>query len=142
MGARPSLLSNTSPAVDGDVVVVPYPSGDLVALRVSDGQAIWTESLARTRTASSMAAMSDTARPAIDGGTVFAGGHAGRMGATKQKTGERLWARAGAAVVARRPGGPHGGHKAEARRAAVVPDGAEPAGPVGGGRYPVRGRHR
>src|SRR4029450_8610563 len=91
MGARPSLLSNTSPAVDGDVVVVPYPSGDLVALRVSDGQAIWTESLARTRTASSMAAMSDTARPAIDGGTVYAVGHAGRMVATKQRTGERLW---------------------------------------------------
>jgi outer membrane protein assembly factor BamB len=91
MGERASLLSNTSPAVDGDVVVVPYPSGDLVALRVSDGQAIWTESLARTRTASSMAAMSDTARPAIDGGTVFAVGHAGRMVATKQKTGERLW---------------------------------------------------
>ena len=38
-----------------------------------------------------MAAMSDTARPAIDGGTVFAVGHAGRMVATSQKTGERLW---------------------------------------------------
>ena len=33
MGERASLLSNTSPAVDGDVVVVPYPSGDLVAFR-------------------------------------------------------------------------------------------------------------
>ena len=91
MGERASLLSNTSPAVEGDVVVVPYPSGDLVALRVSNGQPIWTESLARTRTASSMAAMSDTARPAIDGGTVYAVGHAGRMVATVQKTGERLW---------------------------------------------------
>lgn len=88
---RASLLSNTSPAVDGDVVVVPYPTGDLVALRVSDGQPIWSETLARTRTASSMAAMSDTARPVIDGGTVFAVGHAGRMVATTQKTGERLW---------------------------------------------------
>ena len=38
-----------------------------------------------------MAAMSDTARPVIDGGTVFAVGHAGRMVATSQKTGERLW---------------------------------------------------
>jgi outer membrane protein assembly factor BamB len=88
---KASLLSGASPAVDGDVVVVPYPTGDLVALRVSDGQALWSESLARTRTASSMAAMSDAARPAIDGGTVFAVGHAGRMVATSQKTGERLW---------------------------------------------------
>ena len=91
MGERASLLSNASPAVEGDVVVVPYPTGDLVALRVSDGQPIWSESLARTRTGSSMAAMSDTARPAIEGGTVYAVGHAGRMVATVQKTGERLW---------------------------------------------------
>ena len=41
--------------------------------------------------ASSLAAMSDAARPVIDGGIVFAVGHAGRMVATSQKTGERLW---------------------------------------------------
>src|SRR6185312_15925238 len=74
-----------------DVVVVPYPSGDLVALRVSDGKPAWSESLARTRTGASMSALSDTARPVIDGGTVFAVGHGGRMIATTQKTGERLW---------------------------------------------------
>jgi outer membrane protein assembly factor BamB len=91
MAERASLLSNASPAVEGDIVVVPYPSGDLVALRVADGQAVWSESLARTRTASSMTAMSDTARPVIDNGTVFAVGHAGRMVATAQKSGERLW---------------------------------------------------
>jgi outer membrane protein assembly factor BamB len=91
MAERASLLSNASPAVAGEIVVVPYPSGDLVALRVSNGQAVWSESLSRSRTASSMAAMSDTARPAIDGGTVFAVGHAGRMVATTQKTGERVW---------------------------------------------------
>jgi outer membrane protein assembly factor BamB len=62
-----------------------------VTLRVSDGQPVWTESLARSRKASSMAAMSDTARPAIDGGTVYAVGHAGRMVATAQKSGERVW---------------------------------------------------
>jgi len=36
--------------------------------------------------------MSDAARPAIDGGTVFAIGHAGRMIATSARTGERQWA--------------------------------------------------
>jgi outer membrane protein assembly factor BamB len=91
MPERASLLSNASPAVDGDIVVVPYPTGDLVALSVSTGRPVWSESLARARTGSSMAAMSDTARPAIDGGTVFAVGHAGRMVATTQKTGERVW---------------------------------------------------
>jgi outer membrane protein assembly factor BamB len=91
MEERASLLTNASPAVAGDIVIVPYPSGEVVALRVSDGQAVWSESLARTRTGSSMAAMSDAARPAVDGGTVYAVGHGGRMVATSQKTGERLW---------------------------------------------------
>lgn len=91
MPERASILANQSPAVDGDTVVVPYPSGDIIALRVSNGSAIWSDSLARSRTASSLAAMSDTSRPAIDNGTVFAAGHAGRMVATAQRTGERMW---------------------------------------------------
>lgn len=86
-----SLINNASPAVDGDIVVVPYPSGDLVALHVADGSAAWTESLSRTRMNSEMTSMSDAARPAIDGGTVFAVGHAGRMVATQSGSGERLW---------------------------------------------------
>jgi outer membrane protein assembly factor BamB len=86
-----SLINNASPAVDGGIVVVPYPSGDLVALNVVDGSSVWTESLSRTRTTSEMTSMSDAARPAIDGGTVFAVGHAGRMIATQSATGERLW---------------------------------------------------
>lgn len=88
---RASILVNTSPAVDGDTVVVPYPTGDVVALRVSTGQPVWSESLARTRTASSLGAMSDAARPAMTGGVVYVAGHAGRMVANGQKTGERLW---------------------------------------------------
>ena len=88
---RSSILSNASPAIDGDVVVVPYPSGEVVALRATDGQPVWTESLARTRTASSLGAMSDAARPAIDNGTVYAVGHSGRMVATSLRSGERLW---------------------------------------------------
>lgn len=88
---RASILVNTSPAVDGDTVVVPFPTGDVVALRVSTGQPVWSESLARSRTASSLSAMSDAARPAMANGMVYAVGHAGRMVATSQKSGERLW---------------------------------------------------
>jgi outer membrane protein assembly factor BamB len=35
--------------------------------------------------------MSDAASPVIDGGTVFAIGHGGRMIATEARTGERVW---------------------------------------------------
>jgi outer membrane protein assembly factor BamB len=86
-----SLGLNSSPSVDGDVVVVPYATGDLVAMRVADGSALWSENLARARTTSQLASMSDAARAAVDNGTVFAVGHGGRMVATVAKTGERLW---------------------------------------------------
>ena len=86
-----SLINNASPAVDGDIVVVPYPSGDLVAMKVADGSSVWSENLARTRTTSQLTSMSDAARPTIDNGTVFAIGHAGRMIATQAESGERLW---------------------------------------------------
>lgn len=88
---KTSIISNPSPAVEGDVVVVPYPSGDVVALRVSDGTQVWQDSLARTRSASAIASLSDAARPAIDQGIVYAVGHGGRMVAAQSRTGERLW---------------------------------------------------
>jgi outer membrane protein assembly factor BamB len=86
-----SLMTSTSPAVDQDVVVVPYPSGDIMAFKLTDGSTVWTENLSRTRQTSQIASMSDVARPAIDNGTVFAIGHAGRMIAAHAKTGDRLW---------------------------------------------------
>lgn len=86
-----SLMMNVSPAVSGDVVVVPYPSGDLLALKVSDGTAVWSENLSRARTTSQLTSLSDAARPAIDNGVVFAVGHSGRMVATQMSSGERLW---------------------------------------------------
>lgn len=88
---KASLLTNASPAVAGDLVVVPYPSGEVVALRIADGQPAWTESLARTRVASSLGSMTDAARPVVDSGAVFAVGHSGRMVATTVRDGQRLW---------------------------------------------------
>ena len=86
-----SLGLNASPIVADDIVVVPYATGDVVALRASDGGGMWSESLSRSRTTSQIASMSDAARPALDNGTVYAVGHGGRMVATVAKTGERLW---------------------------------------------------
>jgi outer membrane protein assembly factor BamB len=88
---RATILANVSPALDGDTVVVPYPTGDLVALRASSGQPLWQESLARTAGGSSLGAMSDAARPVLYGGVMYAVGHGGRMIASSEKSGERIW---------------------------------------------------
>jgi outer membrane protein assembly factor BamB len=90
-GERASILAGTSPAVDKDLVVVPYPTGDLVALRTASGQPAWQESLARATASSSLGAMSDAARPVLYGGVLYAAGHGGRMIASSAKTGERIW---------------------------------------------------
>jgi outer membrane protein assembly factor BamB len=87
-----SLSYSPSPAVDGDVVTVPYPNGDVVALSVADGTLLWQENLAKTRTTTSFAAMSDAASPAMANGVAYSIGHGGRFVATQQTTGERLWA--------------------------------------------------
>lgn len=85
------LINSASPAVDGDIVVAPFPSGEVVGIRVGTGQTAWNESLTRARSGAADASMSNAARPAIDGGIVFAVGHGGRMVATAARNGERLW---------------------------------------------------
>lgn len=86
-----TLLNNASPAVAGDKVVVPYPSGEIAAYAMEARRPAWVDSLSRAESGSSLASLSDPARPAVDRGMVFAVGNSGRMIATALETGERLW---------------------------------------------------
>ncbi|MGB0086628.1 MAG: PQQ-binding-like beta-propeller repeat protein [Rhodomicrobiaceae bacterium] len=85
------VLSNVSPAVSGDTLVVSYPSGDISALDVKSGQQRWTDSVSGGVIGSSITAIGDAARPVIDGGVVFAGSRTGRLVATSLNKGERVW---------------------------------------------------
>ncbi len=85
------VLSNVSPAVSGDTLVVSYPSGDISALDVKSGQQRWTNSVSGGVIGSSITAIGDAARPVIDGGVVFAGSRTGRLVATSLNKGERVW---------------------------------------------------
>jgi len=86
-----TVLSNASPAVSGDTVVVPYPSGEVLAFDINSGQPKWAESLTRTRPGMVSKNVGETARPAIAGDTVYAVSAAGRLIATDIKTGSRRW---------------------------------------------------
>lgn len=87
-----SLLGSASPAEDQGVVVVPYTSGELVGLRVENGQVLWTDSLASARRTDELSALSHIrGRPAIDRGLVIALSHGESMIAVDLKSGRRIW---------------------------------------------------
>jgi outer membrane protein assembly factor BamB len=86
------LLGGASPAVDGDVIVAAYSSGDLLAFRVENGRPLWSENLAATRRVDAMSTLADIrGRPVIDRGRVYAVSHSGRMAAIDLRTGNRVW---------------------------------------------------
>src|SRR5215469_580683 len=86
------LLGGSSPAVEGDIVVVAYSSGELFALRVENGRPLWTDNLASARSLDALTALADIrGRPVIDHGLVFAISHSGRMVAIDLRTGDRVW---------------------------------------------------
>ena len=86
------LLGGASPAVSGEVVVVGYSSGELVALRPENGRSIWSDNLAAARTVNAVSGLADIrGRPVIDRGRVFAISHSGRMAAIDLRTGDRVW---------------------------------------------------
>jgi outer membrane protein assembly factor BamB len=86
------MLGSTSPAVEGDVVVVPFTSGELMALRATNGRSAWSDSLTRTGQRTALAALNDIAgRPVIDRGLVIAISHSGKLAAIDLSSGERVW---------------------------------------------------
>jgi outer membrane protein assembly factor BamB len=86
------LLGAASPAVEGDIVVVPYSSGELFALRAENGRPLWTDNLATARPLGALSTLADIrGRPVIDRGRVYAVSHGGRMVAIDLRTGDRVW---------------------------------------------------
>ncbi|HVC54614.1 MAG TPA: PQQ-binding-like beta-propeller repeat protein [Stellaceae bacterium] len=86
------LLGGASPAVEGEVVIAAYSSGELFALRVENGRAVWSDNLALTRSINAVASLADIrGRPVIDRGRVFAISHSGRMAAIDLRSGDRVW---------------------------------------------------
>ena len=67
------ILRASSPAVSGDTVIAPFSSGEVVALRASNGQPVWNQVLSRTSRTSALSEIRDIAgRPVISRGFVYA----------------------------------------------------------------------
>ncbi|MEJ2227144.1 MAG: PQQ-binding-like beta-propeller repeat protein [Alphaproteobacteria bacterium] len=88
-----SMLTNASPAVIGNTLVVAYSSGEIAAFDIKTGQQRWIDSVSGGLIGSSMSSVGDTARPVIDRNIVFASSQSGRIIATALKSGDRVWSR-------------------------------------------------
>ncbi len=86
------LLGAASPAVAENIVIVPYSSGEIYALRADNGFPLWSESLMVSGRLDPLASLSHIkARPIISHGKVFITAHSGRMAAINLKSGQLMW---------------------------------------------------
>jgi len=89
-----NLLGGGSPAIDNGVVVAPYSSGELVALKVQNGQELWNDSFAGSRRDLGTATLASIrGRPIIELNMVFAISNNGQLTAINLRTGKRIWER-------------------------------------------------
>jgi outer membrane protein assembly factor BamB len=89
-----NLLGGASPAVDNGIVVAAYSSGEIAALRVSNGSELWSDTLSAPRKVNAAARLATIrGRPIIDRGLVFAVSNSGLMAAINLRTGRRVWDR-------------------------------------------------
>jgi outer membrane protein assembly factor BamB len=88
-----SLIQAASPAVANGLVLVPYSSGELFALRATDGRFVWSDTLASSFSGqdpeSTLSALA--APPVVADGLVYAMGLNGGLSAYVLATGQRVW---------------------------------------------------
>jgi outer membrane protein assembly factor BamB len=86
-------LGLPAPAVEGEAVVAGFGSGELLALRATDGRVLWSESLGGTGRSSLADIVGITGLPVIAGGRVIAIGQGNLAIAVDLRSGRRLWER-------------------------------------------------
>jgi outer membrane protein assembly factor BamB len=88
------ILSAPSVAVDGETVIAPFASGELIALLGTNGRRLWSDSLSRSGRLTSLSAINDIAgRPVIEQGIVYAASHSGVLAGIDIRAGQRGWSR-------------------------------------------------
>lgn len=87
-----TLLAAASPAADNGVVLLPYSSGQISAVRAGDGSPLWSDVIAGGRRNEATATIADIAgRPVLDGHRVFVMGYGGLLVGIDAHTGNRAW---------------------------------------------------
>ena len=85
-------LGGASPAIVGQIALVPYGSGELAALDAATGRQIWSAVLTGGRRGLARAAITDlTGDPVAVGPYVISANQSGRTAAFEGRTGRRIW---------------------------------------------------
>ncbi|MGF1551706.1 MAG: PQQ-binding-like beta-propeller repeat protein [Paracoccaceae bacterium] len=93
------FLGGASPAIAGGGALVPFGSGEIVALDLATGRRFWSAILSGGRRGLARAAISDvTGDPVVVGPLVIAANQAGRIVAVVGSSGQRAWTRSIGAV--------------------------------------------
>jgi len=86
------LLATSAPAFEAGVVVAPYSSGEIFALRPDSGRPAWGDSLAPRGRGNSVETLAAIAgKPVLDRGRVYAIGNGGQMVAMDLRSGTQIW---------------------------------------------------
>jgi outer membrane protein assembly factor BamB len=89
-----TLLGAPAPAIDDGIVLAGFPNGDIAAIRLDTGRAVWTEGIAGIRGRPSIADIAAVrGRPAIDRGRGIVTGAGGVTMAIDMRSGRRIWER-------------------------------------------------
>jgi outer membrane protein assembly factor BamB len=87
-------LGLPAPAVEGETVVTGFGTGELVALRATDGRVLWSEALGGLGGTNLSEIVGITGLPVIESGRVIAIGLGNTSVAVDLRSGRRLWERA------------------------------------------------
>ena len=100
------VMRASSPSVSGDTVIAPFSSGEVVALRATNGQAVWNQVLSRTSRTSALSEIRDIAgRPVVSRGFVYAISQSGVLQSMDVRSGQPKWSLPVAGVNAPLPVG-------------------------------------
>lgn len=92
IGETAGLMNNVSPAMIGDLVIAPYASGELYALKKETGDEVWRASLAQAKRTEATAVFSGIGGdPVIDDVAVFAVSSSGLFSAFNSLNGQSIW---------------------------------------------------
>jgi outer membrane protein assembly factor BamB len=88
------VLGGASPALAGGLAILPFASGELVAVSAANGRRVWSDALGGGRRSLARAAIADVSGdPVVAGVGVFAASHSGVLVAIDARSGRRGWSR-------------------------------------------------